>query len=271
MPSRTYDARRRAVARGNRHDGGRRQSKPGKVSRNFGFDVPEPARIEAHAIHLVDRDRHLAHAEEMQEIAVAARLLAHAFGGVDHQQGGIGLRRPGDHVAQELGVPGRVDQHDVARGCPQPDLAGIDGDALIALGLQRIEQKRPFERHAAAGAHRLERIELALGKAVRFVQEAADQCGFAMIDMADDDDSHQRAHGDGSDGMELTGNPNVHGSFVLDATGSCREGRGERSQVPGFAQALESVLGFVIHGAAGAFRNPGRVELGDDLIDRAGI
>ena len=79
------------------------------------LDRVEPARVEIDAVHLVDDDRDLMDAEQMQQIAVAARLLAHAFGGIDDQQGRIGLRRAGDHVAQELGVARRVDQHDVAR------------------------------------------------------------------------------------------------------------------------------------------------------------
>jgi hypothetical protein len=180
------------------------------VSGNFGRDVSIPTGIEAHAIHLVDRHRHLTHAQQMQEVAVAAGLIAYTLRGIDDQQGGIGLRGAGDHVAEELGVSGRVDQHDVARGSAQTDLAGIDGDALIALGLQRIEQKRPFERHAAAGTHRLERVELALGQAVRFVQETTDQGRLAVIDMADDDDAHQRTRGERQDGVEGAGNPNVH-------------------------------------------------------------
>src|SRR5262245_52907563 len=48
-------------------------------------------------------------------------------------------------------------------------------------------------------------------------------------------------------------------------------GGGAGSQISGFAQALEGVLGFVIHGAAGAFRYLGGVELGDDLVDGAGM
>ena len=44
------------------------------------------------SILLID-DRHLLDAEQMQQIAVPPRLLAHALGGVDNQQRGIGLRR----------------------------------------------------------------------------------------------------------------------------------------------------------------------------------
>src|SRR4051812_44025693 len=42
-------------------------------------------------------------------------------------------------------------------------------------------------------------------------------------------------------------------------------------EISGYAQALERVLGLVVHGAAGALRRPGRVEFGDDLVDSAGL
>src|SRR5580692_899660 len=40
-------------------------------------------------------------------------------------------------------------------------------------------------------------------------------------------------------------------------------------QVAGNAQALERILGLVVHGAAGALRHLGAIELGDDLVDGA--
>ena len=222
-------------------------------------DLAEAARVVADAVHLVDDDGDLPDAEQMQQIAVPARLLAHALGGVDDQQRGIGLRGAGDHVAQEFGVAGRVDQHEVARRRAEADLAGVDGDALVALGLQRVEQERPLERHAAPRADGLELLELAVGQAAGLVQQPADQGRLAVIDMADDDDAHQRARGlrSASDlGRRGRSWRNVH-----DATA--------RSQIAGDAQALEGVLGLVVHGAAGALGRPGGVELGDDLVDRA--
>ena len=92
-------------------------------------------------------------------------------------------------------MAGRVDQHDVARSGAEADLRGVDGDALVALGLQRVEQERPFERHAAPGADRLEHLELAFGQALGLVQQASDQRGLAVIDVADDDDADLRARG----------------------------------------------------------------------------
>ena len=167
--------------------------RPVEVVGDLGLDLVKPRRVEVDAVHLVDDDRDLTDAEEVQQIAVPARLVAHAFGRVDDQDRGVGLRRAGDHVAQELGVAGRIDQHDVARRGAEMDLAGVDGDALIALGLQRIEQERPFERHAAPRADRLQLFELAVRQAAGFVQQPADQRRLAVIDMADDDDADQRA------------------------------------------------------------------------------
>src|SRR5215471_17488021 len=55
-------------------------------------------------------------------------------------------------------------------------------------------------------------------------------------------------------------------AFMADPFSSC-----VTSQIAGFAQALEGVLRFVIHCATGSFGNPGRLELGDDLVDRGGV
>ena len=54
------------------------------------------------------------------------------------------------------------------------------------------EQERPFERHAAPRADRFQHLQLAFGQAAGLVQQASDQRGFAVIDMADDDDADLR-------------------------------------------------------------------------------
>ena len=147
---------------------------------------------ETDAVHLIDDDRDLANAQKMQQIAVPAGLIAHAFGGVDDQHRRIGLRSAGDHVAQEFRVARRIDQHDFARVGAEADLRGVDRDALVALGLQRVEQERPLERHAAPRADRLQHLELAVRQAAGLMQEPSDQRRLAVIDMADDDDANLR-------------------------------------------------------------------------------
>src|SRR5581483_2224169 len=181
-----------AVARGNRNDGRRRHAEAGQVRRNLVADLLEARGREIDPVHLVDDHRDLPDAEQVQQIAVAAGLVAHAFQRVDDQHRAVGLRGAGDHVTQEFRVAGRVDQHDVARARAEADLRGVDGDALVALGLQRVEQERPFERHTAARADGFQHLELALGQAAGLMQQAADQGRLAVIDMADDDDAHLR-------------------------------------------------------------------------------
>ncbi len=162
---------------------------------NFVADLLEAIGAEIDPVHLVDDHGDLSDAEQMQQIAMTPGLVAHAFQRVDDQDRAVGLRSAGDHVAQEFGVAGGVDQHHVAGAGAEADLRGVDGDALVALGLQRIQKERPFERHAAPGADGLEHFQLAVGQAAGLVQQPSDQGGFAMIDMADDDDADLRTGG----------------------------------------------------------------------------
>ena len=81
---------------------------------------------------------------------MAAGLLLHAFVGVDQQQRGFGAGRARDHVLEEFLVARRVDDHVLAFRRAEPDLRGVDGDVLVALGLQAVHQKRPLERHRRA-------------------------------------------------------------------------------------------------------------------------
>ena len=193
----------------------------------------------------------------MQQIAVAAGLVAHAFQRVDDQHRAVGLRGAGDHVAQEFRVAGRVDQHDVARSGAEADLRGVDGDALVALGLQRVEQEGPFERHAAPRADGFQHLELALGQAAGLMQEAADQRRLAVVDMADDDDAHLRPCRAVGRGGNRMGDEHVHRAALLEIARD--------------AEPLESVFGLVIERAPRSLRHLGLFELGEDFIDVLGV
>ena len=182
---------------------------------NLVADFVESRCAEIDPVHLVDNDGYLFDAKKMQQIAVAPRLVAHALQRIDDQHGAVRLRGAGDHVAQEFGVARRVDQHHVARAGTEANLRGIDGDALVALGLQRIEQERPFERHAAPRADSLEHFQLAFGQAAGLVQQAPDQGRFAVIDMADDDDADLRTRSAVGRRRYRRGNNHIHRSTQL--------------------------------------------------------
>ena len=92
-------------------------------------------------------------------------------------------------------------------------------------------------------------LDLAVGQALRVVEQAADQGGFAMIDVADDDDARLN----GRIGRGKIGYGNSGGSSYI---------------YPGAAQALESVFGLVVHGLGRPARASGVIsEFGNDLVD----
>ena len=126
-------------------------------------------------VHLVDDDDDLAHADQPQQIPVAAGLLLHAFGRVDDDERRIGPRRARHHVLDELLVAGRVDDDVFALLGAEPDLARVDGDVLVALGLQRVHEVGELERHAAALRDRDELLVFALGQRAGVVEQPADE------------------------------------------------------------------------------------------------
>ena len=71
-----------------------------------------------------------------------------------------------------------VDRH-------KPD---VDPESQDGILLQRIQQERPFDGHAAARGGRLQFSDLLRRKSVCVVQKPADQGGLAVIDVADHDD-----------------------------------------------------------------------------------
>ena len=151
-------------------------------------DLAEPVGRVVDEVHLVDQHGHLADAQEVEEIAVAARLLLHALGGVDEQEGRLRGGGPRHHVLEELLVARRIDDDVRALLGLEADLGRVDRDPLVALGLDRVHEEGPLERHAAPLGHGLDRLELALGQGAALVDQPADEGRLAVIDMADDDD-----------------------------------------------------------------------------------
>ena len=79
----------------------------------------------------------------------------------------IGAGGAGHHVLDEFLVPGRVDDDVFALRGAEPDLARVDGDVLVALGLQRVHEVGELERHAAALRDRHELLVFARRAATR--------------------------------------------------------------------------------------------------------
>ena len=119
---------------------------------------------------------------------MAAGLFLDAFVGIDEEEGCFGVGGAGDHVLEEFFVSRSIDDDVLALFGLEPNLRGVDGDVLIAFGLERVHQIGPFEGDTAAFRDALELFEFAFGQRTGVVKKAADESGFAVVDVADDDD-----------------------------------------------------------------------------------
>ena len=257
IPGRLRRARRDVVAmpRRDRHHGLRRQAKLLEERGDLDRYGLKARGVEIDEVDLVDDDRDLAQAEELQDQRMAARLLAHTLGSIDDQQGRLRLRDTGNRVLQELLMPRRVDDDVGALRGLEEDLGCVDGDALVTLGLEGIQEERPFEGATALVARGLQFGELAFGEAAGVVQQPADQRGLAVIDMADDGEGKARLLAS-----------NIIGGFERD-----RVHDGSSLHISACAEPLEGVLALMIHGAAGAFRGLGGAEFRDDRVEIGGV
>ena len=69
---------------------------------------------------------------------------------------------------------------------PKRDFRCIDRNVLLLLLDQRIEQKGIFKFHPLSRARLLHHVDLPCGQRVRILQNPADERGFSMIDVADE-------------------------------------------------------------------------------------
>ena len=123
--------------------------------RVVGVDPLEHLVVEADQVDLVDRQHHVADAEQRGDDRVAARLHQHALPGVDQHHRHVGGRGAGRHVAGVLLVAGRVGDDELALRRGEEAVGDVDGDALLALGLQPVDQQREIDV-VAVGAVLLE-------------------------------------------------------------------------------------------------------------------
>ncbi len=142
----------------------------------------------ADKVHLVDGDEDLLDAEQAEEVAVPAALLADAFVGGDEQHRGIRAGGAGDHVLEEFLVSRRIDDDVGADGGLELNLRGVDGNVLLLLLEQSVQQEGEFEFHPLFPACLPDLFDLAIGQRVGVVENATDQGRFSVVHVADEDD-----------------------------------------------------------------------------------
>ena len=136
-------------------------------------------------IHLVDRNRDIADTEQVGDVAVAFGLGDDPVTSVDQDDCELAGRRARDHVAGVLLVAWRVGDDELALRCREVAISDVDGDALLALGLEPVGEKRKIDLIASAalgGGVGFETGELIFIDHVRVVQKASDQGRFAVVD-----------------------------------------------------------------------------------------
>ena len=169
-------------------DGG--ESEGLQEGRVFGDDLLVRGLGMVDEVHLVHQHDELLHAQEGEQERVAAGLVHDAFLGVDEQQRGGGAGGAGHHVLEELLVAGGVDDRVGALLRAEEDARRVDGDVLFLLFDQGVEEEGVFELHAFDRAVLADLLHLAVGQGVGVMEEAADEGGLAVVDVADDDDVH---------------------------------------------------------------------------------
>ena len=184
-----------ALEPGNRH---RRERRDADRLGEFGIvgdDRVEHALVIADQIHLVDGQHDVADADQVGEIAVAARLGQDALARVDQDDGEVGGGRTRHHVAGILFVAGRVGDDELALFGGEEAIGDVDRDALFALGGEAIDQQGevdllPLRAHLLAVGG--QRFELILEDHLAVIEQAADQRRLAVIHRPAGDEAQHR-------------------------------------------------------------------------------
>src|SRR3546814_2261496 len=79
-----------------------------------GHDLVKAFLTIAHQVHLVDRQHHIADADQVNEIAMPPRLCQHALPGVNQDNGEVGGRSTRHHVPRILLMARRVSDNELA-------------------------------------------------------------------------------------------------------------------------------------------------------------
>ena len=127
---------------------------------------------------------------------MAAGLALGAVAGIDQENGDIGVAGAGRHVAGVLLVARGIDDDEAPVRRLEITPGDVDGDALLALGLEPVEQQAEIDLLAIDGAI-MRSVQdgrgLILGDAGAVPQQPADQGRLAVIDRAAGEQPKQRA------------------------------------------------------------------------------
>ena len=119
-------------------------SSPAKAAEVGDDRVEDLLRI-ADEVDLVDGEHDVADAEQRGDEGVPPRLGQHALARVDQDHREIGVGGAGRHVAGVLLVARRVGDDELALLGREEAVGDVDGDALLALGLEPVDEQREVD------------------------------------------------------------------------------------------------------------------------------
>lgn len=151
-----------------------------------GLDRFEHAFIEVLEVHLVDGHDDVLDAQQGGDEAVATGLGLYAVAGVHQDDRQVTGGCTGGHVAGVLLMAGGVGDDELALGGGEIAVGDIDGDALLTLGLQAVDQQRQVD--VVTGGADLLRVpgdgfQMVFVDHLRVVQQAPDQGALAVVDV----------------------------------------------------------------------------------------
>ena len=175
-----------------RHGGEALDPDLGGEARVIGDDRLVGRLIVIDQIHLVDRQHDPANPQPVAQEAVPPGLDQHALARIDQDHRQLGGGGAGDHVAGVLLVAGAIGDDELAPVGRKEAIGDVDGDALLALGGQPVDQQRVVELlplRADPFAVALETGELVLEDHLAVVEQPPDQRRLAVVDAAAGDEA----------------------------------------------------------------------------------
>ncbi len=184
-----------AIARRHRDRRDRLEAEVARKGLVLRRDPVEDGPVVADQVDLVDRHHDMADAEQRGDEGVPPRLPDDAGARVDEHDGEIGRRGAGRHVAGVLLVAGRVGDDELALRRGEEAVGDVDGDALLALGLQPVDEQREID--VVAGRAVLPRVlfergQLVLEDQLGVVEQASDQRRLAVVDGSAGEEAQER-------------------------------------------------------------------------------
>ncbi len=171
----------------------------------FGLDPCEHLLGIVHEIDLVDHQRHVLHPKQREDETVAARLGQKPLAGVDQQQRHVGVGGAGRHVAGVLLVAGRIGGDEISPVGGKEAIGHVDGDALLALGDETVDQQREIDAllaHMPVAAVLFQRRQLVVEDHLAVIEQSADERRLTIVHRAAGQEAQQRFAG-------LPGEPEV--------------------------------------------------------------